>query len=181
MRIVLAILAVLLLTASVTPRKPKEPRTPRTAKSVQIVRDAEGAPEPGKVGSQAHPSTPAPAPTAMPPSGVHGGTSDRDHGSPGQEGSGSNPGGGSIHERIATAWPGNDERILRIARCESNLNPRAVNPSSGTTGVLQVHPIWRDLAASMGYSWSDMKRVEPNVRVGWAVRERQGYGAWVCR
>ena len=32
--------------------------------------------------------------------------------------------------------------VLAVIECESYGNPDAVNPSSGTTGLLQIHPGW---------------------------------------
>lgn len=156
MRFLLATLLALFLSApaqAVEPKKPREPRKPK-----QIQRTSE------KV--EFNPSTTTGG----------GGSPDVDTGvrvatqAPAP----------SVAKRLTAAWPGNDRWVLRIARCESRMNPRAVSPTSDV-GILQVHwPIWGDLAHSLGYTYSDMKRVEPNVWVAWKIYQRQGPGAWVC-
>lgn len=52
-------------------------------------------------------------------------------------------------------------------------------------GVAQIHDEkdHRALAASLGYAWSQMLEVIPNLRVAWAIFKSNGYkwsGQWTC-
>lgn len=69
--------------------------------------------------------------------------------------------------------------MLRIARCESGLNPRAVNASSGALGLFQHLPsLWPARAAGLGYppeAWSDPTA---NARVSAVLLRDGGPGHW---
>lgn len=89
----------------------------------------------------------------------------------------------TLRERVAALWPGDDAWAFRIIECETGhtWDPTIRNrQGSGATGLFQIHPSNAGLVRAMGYEWSDMARVEPNLRVAWRIRQTQGRSAWVC-
>jgi hypothetical protein len=50
-----------------------------------------------------------------------------------------------VKQQIRAAWGGNDRRAIRVARCESSLNPKAVSPSGTYRGLWQFsRATWAD-------------------------------------
>lgn len=76
------------------------------------------------------------------------------------------------------------DQAVRVALCESNLEPGAVNGSSGASGVFQVMPQWADrFAAVTGRPFYD-ERFNPDANArfaAWLVAETGGWSHWVCR
>lgn len=74
-----------------------------------------------------------------------------------------------------------EEAFVRVIRCESGMNPRAVNSSSGALGLGQHLPrYWGARAAALGYgydSWSDPRA---NARVSAWLWATSGPQHWVC-
>lgn len=72
--------------------------------------------------------------------------------------------------------------FVRVIRCESGMNPRAVNPTSGALGLGQHLPrYWPARAAALGYpasAWSDARA---NARVSAWLWRTSGPQNWVCR
>jgi Transglycosylase SLT domain len=69
------------------------------------------------------------------------------------------------------------EEALHVIACESNGDPDAVNPISGTTGLLQIDPGWFD-HPEMG----DPFDPEDNIAFGgWLWRETGGWSHFHCR
>jgi hypothetical protein len=65
---------------------------------------------------------------------------------------------------------------LHIIACESNGDPDAVNPSSGTTGLFQLHPGWFPSIAG--------DPADPEVNTAFARhlwRAAWGWSDWHCR
>lgn len=87
--------------------------------------------------------------------------------------------GGSVADRIARAWPGNDRKALQVARCESGLNPNAYNPAGPYYGLWQFDVrTWRGVGGSGVPSDAS---VEEQTRRAWTLRSRNGWGPWpVC-
>lgn len=75
-----------------------------------------------------------------------------------------------------------EEAFVRVIRCESGMNPWAVNRSSGALGLGQHLPrYWPARAAALGYppsAWSDARA---NARVSAWLWATDGPGHWVCR
>lgn len=71
----------------------------------------------------------------------------------------------------------------RIVQCESEWNPRAVNPRSGTAGLFQLHPIHRaEFERSTGQPWS--ARFEPIWNAAYAKylwAQTGDWRHWTCR
>lgn len=72
------------------------------------------------------------------------------------------------------------ERMVRIAKCESNYLPSAVNPSSGAAGIWQIMPGWKK------YWPGDYLNPWTNGAVAyqiWLEADRWGdpFSPWVCK
>ena len=80
-------------------------------------------------------------------------------------------GGGVVNEAIA------------VARCESNLNPRAYNPS-GASGLFQVMPLWaEDYARVTGQPYYD-GRYDAHANAtfaAWLYGQSGTWRHWSCR
>jgi hypothetical protein len=67
-------------------------------------------------------------------------------------------------------------QALRVARCESHLNPRA-HGSAGERGIFQIHPVH--------FGWIDERRLwQPlyNARIAYRMsRGGRDWSAWTCR
>lgn len=75
-------------------------------------------------------------------------------------------------------WP--VAEALAIAWCESRLEPRAYNRSSGASGLFQVVPYWHAWRMAPGESLFDP---EVNVRIAHEIYLAWGrsWRAWECR
>jgi hypothetical protein len=69
--------------------------------------------------------------------------------------------------------------LLRIMRCESGLNPLAVNRSSGALGLGQHLPrYWSGRAAALGYPYESWSDPTANARVSAKLLAEGGPGHW---
>lgn len=77
--------------------------------------------------------------------------------------------------------------VVRVAWCESDMDPNAVNPSSGASGLLQIHPFWNKpnhsdpVAQYIGANWH--RRFEPaiNIEMGYRIYTAYGPSHWECK
>lgn len=75
----------------------------------------------------------------------------------------------------AAGWPASEiETVVRVAECESGLRPWEVG-AAGEVGVLQIHPIHRELHARY-----DLRDPVQNMAAGLEVWQASGWGAWSC-
>ncbi len=82
---------------------------------------------------------------------------------------------------IRQTFPETPDKAVRVARCESTLDPTAVSPDGANWGLMQVNVVHKALAARMGYSWAQMLQAGPNLAVARAVYDRAGgWGPWSC-
>lgn len=75
------------------------------------------------------------------------------------------------------------DRAMRVAQCESELWPDALNRYSGASGVFQVMPFWRDRYAEVtGRPYYD-DRFNPDANAAFAawLQREEGWGQWVCK
>lgn len=90
-------------------------------------------------------------------------------------------GGGSIVDIIyaaAARYGQSGDAMLRVARCESSLNPGAVNASSGASGLFQFMPgTWRTTPYA-GSSIFDPWASANAAAWMWSVGRR---GEWACQ
>ena len=75
-------------------------------------------------------------------------------------------------EFAATFWS--------VEACESGGKDSQVG-AAGERGRLQIHPIHISRIITMGYSWDDMFRTEPNLLVAQALWQEQGWSPWSCQ
>jgi peptidoglycan hydrolase CwlO-like protein len=95
------------------------------------------------------------------------------------------PGGGasysqqqiiSIIRTAAATYGANGDQMVRVARCESGLNPRAYNPYSGASGLFQFMP--GTFYAHGGHDIWDPKD-QSNVAAKMFAQGQSG--AWTCK
>jgi hypothetical protein len=91
------------------------------------------------------------------------------------------PPSGSIPDLIRQAWaslgPARQDWAVRLANCESTLNPMAVNRSSGAAGLFQFMPsTW---SSTPWHAQSPFDAVANSAAAAWLF-QRYGAGQWSC-
>ena len=78
-------------------------------------------------------------------------------------------------------------RAVRVATCESGLNPRAVSPT-GDHGILQINAkTWArpnhpdPVAQWIGRNWHNVYDVRTNAVMALKIRQAYGWQMWACR
>lgn len=71
--------------------------------------------------------------------------------------------------------PQDVERVLCLMEFESRGDPRAVNPTSGATGLMQVMPFW---ARRFGHTRSDLKDPLVNLDISAWILDHHGWTSW---
>jgi hypothetical protein len=88
-------------------------------------------------------------------------------------------GGGSVEDAIATYFGDVYDKAIRVARCESGLNPSAVSAGGGNWGLFQINTVHRALVESMGYSWDQILDPYVNAAVARHIYDNAGgWGPW---
>jgi len=79
------------------------------------------------------------------------------------------------------------DRAVRVATCESELNPRAVSPT-GDHGILQINAkTWArpnhpdPVAQWIGRNWHNVYDVRTNAMMALKIRVAYGWQMWACR
>lgn len=85
---------------------------------------------------------------------------------------------GDIPAMIRHRWAGTgqEERAVRIAKCESGFNPHAQNRSSSAYGILQfLNATWEGTGIA--------KTSDPwlQIEAGYRLWKARGWQPWVCR
>lgn len=71
------------------------------------------------------------------------------------------------------------EQAVRVAQCESHLNPRATNGSH--VGLFQISGRYHQgRVARLGFTWSQMYEAGPNTTVAADLFGEQGWRPWAC-
>ncbi len=92
----------------------------------------------------------------------------------------------TVEEMIWTAFsergasPQQIDEAIRVAHCESTLNPGAVSSGGGNWGLFQINTVHRGRVADMGYSWHQMLMPYQNAQVAADIWAEQGWGPWTC-
>lgn len=79
----------------------------------------------------------------------------------------------SIEDQIRAAFGAEGDIALEVARCESGLNPKAVNKTSSARGLFQIMQSWHKI---------DQKWLfDPviNIQVARKIYQEQGWTPWV--
>lgn len=90
----------------------------------------------------------------------------------------------SAREAIAHWFPNREGQALDVARCESSLNPRAVNHSGGWHGLFQIAKRYHEsnFERVTGVSWSSgIYTAYYNAEYARHLYGSQGWGPWGCR
>ncbi len=88
---------------------------------------------------------------------------------------------------IRANFPGSQyDKAVRVARCESGLDPAAVSPGGGNWGLFQINTVHKTTVARLGYSWTQIRNPYVNARVARyiyddAARRGSGWAPWTCR
>ena len=88
---------------------------------------------------------------------------------------------GDVEWLVRQTFPESPDKAVRIARCESRLNPAAVNGEH--VGVMQVATrVHAGLIARMGYTVADLYGARANLHVARAIYDDAGgWGPWSCQ
>ncbi len=89
---------------------------------------------------------------------------------------------GSIQAIIQRHFGAAADQAIRIATCESKLNPAAVS-ATGDYGLFQIHESAHraQFEAVTGHPWADVFDPEINTIYAKWIYDRQGWSPWSCR
>lgn len=86
-----------------------------------------------------------------------------------------------IEQLICSVFTEDCAHAVRVAKCESGLNPLAHNPS-GASGVFQIMmPLHAGMFEAHGWSPDDVYDAYRNTVVAHDLWESNGWRAWTCR
>lgn len=86
-----------------------------------------------------------------------------------------------VYAAAVAAFPSEHVELVQvIAWCESRGDASKVG-AAGEAGVMQIHPVHRELVRRLGYSWAQMFELGPNMAVAAYIAARDGFGPWACR
>ena len=84
-----------------------------------------------------------------------------------------------IRAGFARFGPDVAEQAVRVAQCESTLNPAATNGHHA--GLFQIaEPYHRARIARLGFTWAQMLEAGPNVAVAADLYGESGWQPWSC-
>jgi len=87
----------------------------------------------------------------------------------------------TVEEIIREVFGPHAESAIRVARCESGLNPAAISKGGGNWGLFQINTAHRSRVARMGFQWEDLLDPAVNSIVAKAIFDEQGWRPWGCR
>ena len=83
-----------------------------------------------------------------------------------------------IMNYIKQVFGEDSEDALRIASCESKLDPEAKNPNSSATGIFQIiHSTW---GGNTDEPFSEAVNYKKNIEVAKTLFDARGWQPWVC-
>lgn len=85
---------------------------------------------------------------------------------------------------IRRAWPDNTEdRAVRVARCESKLDPTAANKRTSARGLFQIMiSVHRARIRRLGFTEQQVATQPlPNIAVALDIYQDSGFSPWVCK
>jgi len=84
-------------------------------------------------------------------------------------------------DAITRAFGPTSDQAMRVAQCESNLDPSAVSSGGGNWGLFQINTVHRDSFQSVtGHSWSDVLDPYLNSQFAAWLYQQQGWSPWGC-
>jgi hypothetical protein len=81
-------------------------------------------------------------------------------------------------ELIRAAWPEQPDNAVKVAFCESTLDPDALNPATGDAGLFQINAVHRPWVESLGIAWASRRVAAVNVRIARALYDLRGWQPW---
>lgn len=86
---------------------------------------------------------------------------------------------------IREYFPEQYDKAVRVATCESGLDPEAVSPGGGNWGLFQINTVHKPMVQRMGYSWSRITEPHVNAKVARVIyddadRRGNGWSPWSC-
>lgn len=91
---------------------------------------------------------------------------------------------GEVQELIVKYFGKDSAAALKVAKCESGLNPKAANKVSSARGVFQIiKGTWVSNRKAMGLSTDlDLRfDAEENIKTAKYLYDRRGWQPWVCK
>lgn len=83
----------------------------------------------------------------------------------------------TVKRQIRRAWMGDDDKAIRVANCESSLNPKATSPGGTYLGLWQFsRSTWR----AYGGPGNDPRAVNSYIQtqIAWKLKRDQGWAPW---
>lgn len=92
------------------------------------------------------------------------------------------PTGSSVEAAIQAWFPDVYDQALRVAACESSLNPGAVSRGGGNHGLFQINNVHRrNFEAVTGQPWSMVYDAYYNSQYARRLYDGSGWRPWTCR
>lgn len=87
---------------------------------------------------------------------------------------------GSYQDMIHQVFGRYGDQAVRVAMCESSMNPNAYNGILGAAGLFQIIP---GTFASTSYAGQSVYNPETNIRAAYEIFARDGYSwsEWACK
>jgi hypothetical protein len=86
-------------------------------------------------------------------------------------------------DAITQAFGPISDQAMRVADCESSLNPDAVSSGGGNYGLFQINTVHSGTFEQVtGHSWSEVRDPYLNAQfAAWLYNQSGGWGPWACR
>jgi hypothetical protein len=89
---------------------------------------------------------------------------------------------GDAESAIRHWFPDMYDKAVRVADCESSLNPGSVSSGGGNWGLFQINSVHRDSFTSVtGQPWSAVLNADANAQFARWLFNSSGWGPWACR
>ena len=90
----------------------------------------------------------------------------------------------NVQSAIQQSFPekGTHAKAVRVADCESDLNPRAVSAGGKNHGLFQINSVHRSsFEAVTGQPWSEIYNAYYNAQFARHLYDSSGWQPWACR
>jgi hypothetical protein len=94
----------------------------------------------------------------------------------------SGPAANPVEDAIRLYFSNNAPAAMKVAKCESGLNPRAVSPGGGNHGLFQINNVHAKAFVTVtGRPWSDRYDPYANSQYASWLFFHSGWGPWACK
>lgn len=84
-------------------------------------------------------------------------------------------------DAITSAFGPVSDQAMRVAQCESGLDPNAVSSGGGNYGLFQINYVHRSsFEAVTGLPWSSVLDPYANATYAKYLYDQSGWGPWAC-